>query len=697
MSPQQAHVAQATDVDQVAINTIRTLAIDAIQKANSGHPGTPMGAAPTAYTLWQQFLRYDPEQPMWPNRDRFVLSSGHASMLLYALIHLAGVKAANPSYEKVGSEAVTLDDIKTFRQEGSRCPGHPEYGWTSGVESTTGPLGQGVSTSVGMAIAGCWLAETYNRPGFELFDFNVYALCGDGDMMEGISSEAASVAGHLQLPNLCWIYDSNRVTIEGHTDIAFTEDVAARFLAYGWEVTRVTDPNDTELVARALKRFLAAKRPTMIIVHSHIGYGAPHKQDSPSAHGEPLGAEEARLAKEFFRFSPDESFVVPPGVKEHFGAKMGARGRRLSEEWNKQFTRYRAQYPDLADNLERMQKRELPADWEKALPSFPASASGISTRDASGKVLNALAVKIPWLLGGAADLYPSTKTRLTFEFAGDFQPKGELGDYRGRNFHFGIREHAMCAIVNGMVLTGLRAFGSGFLIFTDYARGAIRLSSLMDLPVLHIWTHDTISLGEDGPTHQPIEQLLSLRAVPGMVVLRPADANEMVEAYRVALSLKDRPSEIVCSRQALPTLDRTKFAPAAGLAKGAYVLVDAADGKPAVILIGCGSEVSLCLDAWQQLTAQGIRTRVVSMPSWALFDAQDQAYRDAVLPPAVKARVTVEEASPIGWDRYAGRHGVVLGMRTFGMSAPMKVVMEHFGFTVEHVISAAKQAIAQSS
>jgi transketolase len=697
MSPRQAHVAQATDVDQLAINTIRTLAIDAIQKANSGHPGTPMGAAPTAYTLWQQFLRYDPEQPMWPNRDRFVLSSGHASMLLYALIHLAGVKAANPSYEKVGSEAVTLDDIKTFRQEASRCPGHPEYGWTSGVESTTGPLGQGVSTSVGMAIAGCWLAETFNRPGFELFDFNVYALCGDGDMMEGISSEAASLAGHLQLPNLCWIYDSNRVTIEGHTNIAFTEDVAARFLAYGWEVTRVTDPNDTEFVARALKRFLAAMRPTMIIVHSHIGYGAPHKQDSPSAHGEPLGAEEARLAKEFFGFSADESFVVPPGVKEHFGAKMGARGRRLREEWNKQFTRYHAQYPDLADNLERLQKRELPADWEKALPSFPASASGISTRDASGKVLNALAEKIPWLLGGAADLYPSTKTRLTFEFAGDFQPKGELGDYRGRNFHFGIREHAMCAIVNGMVLTGLRAFGSGFLIFTDYARGAIRLSSLMDLPVLHIWTHDSIGLGEDGPTHQPIEQLLSLRAVPGIVVLRPADANEMVEAYRVALSLKDRPSEIICSRQALPTLDRTKFAPAAGLAKGAYVLIDAADGKPAVILIGCGSEVSLCLDAWQQLTAQGIRTRVVSMPSWALFDAQDEAYRDAVLPPAVKARVTVEEASPIGWDRYAGRHGVVLGMRTFGMSAPMKVVMEHFGFTVEHVISAAKQAIAQSS
>ena len=697
MLPQQVGVAPATDIDQLAINTIRTLAIDAIQKANSGHPGTPMGAAPTAYTLWQRFLRYDPEQPMWPNRDRFVLSSGHASMLLYALIHLAGVKAANPSYEKVGSEAVTLDDIKTFREAGSRCPGHPEYGWTSGVESTTGPLGQGVSTSVGMAIAGCWLAETYNRPGYELFDFNVYALCGDGDMMEGISSEAASIAGHLKLSNLCWIYDSNRVTIEGHTDIAFTEDVAARFLGYGWEVTRVTDPNDTELVARALKKFLAAKHPTMIIVHSHIGYGAPHKQDSPSAHGEPLGAEEVRLTKEFYGFSPDQSFVIPPGVKEHFAAKMGARGGRLRKEWDEQFTRYRAQYPDLADNLERMQKRELPADWEKVLPSFPASASGISTRDASGKVLNALAEKVPWLLGGAADLYPSTKTRLTFEFAGDFQAKGELGDYHGRNFHFGIREHAMCAIVNGMVLTGLRAFGSGFLIFTDYARGAIRLSSLMDLPVLHIWTHDSISLGEDGPTHQPIEQLVSLRAVPGMVVLRPADANEMVEAYRVALSLKDRPSEIICSRQALPILDRTKFASAAGVAKGAYVLVDAADGKPAVILIGCGSEVSLCVGAWQQLSAQGIQTRVVSMPSWALFDAQDQAYRDSVLPPAVKARVTVEEASPIGWDRFAGPHGVVLGMRTFGMSAPMKVVTEHFGFTIEHVVSAAKQAMAQAN
>ena len=699
MTPRQARAISDndSDIDQLAINTIRALAIDGVQKANSGHPGTPLGAAPTAYTLWQRVLRYDPQQPDWPNRDRFVLSSGHASILLYSLIHLAGIKADKPSYKDLNRLAVTLDDIKTFRQEGSRCPGHPEYGWTSGVESTTGPLGQGVSTSVGMAIAGAWLAATYNRPGYDLFDFNVYALCGDGDMMEGISSEAASLAAHLKLPNLCWLYDSNRVTIEGHTDLAFTEDVAARFMAYGWDVERVTDPNDTELVARALDKYLATKdRPTLIVVHSHIGYGAPHKQDTSAAHGEPLGPEEVRLTKEFFGFSPDEFFVVPPGVRERFAAKMGARGSGLRKEWDGMFARYKAQYPDLADNLERMRTRDLPPDWQKALPTFPPSASGISTRDASVKVLNAVAQKVPYILCGAADLYPSTKTRLEFEFAGDFQPKGELGDYKGRNFHFGIREHAMCAMVNGMVLTGLRAFGSGFLIFTDYARGSIRLSSLMDIPALHIWTHDTISLGEDGPTHQPIEQLVSLRAVPGMIVIRPADANEMVEAYRVALSSKERPVELICSRQALPIYDRSKFAAASGLAKGAYVMVDAADAKPAVILIGCGSEVALCVQAWEKLTAQGIKTRVGSMPSWALFDAQDQAYRDSVLPPSVGARVTVEEASPIGWDRYAGRTGVVLGMRTFGMSAPMKVVMEHFGFTVEHVLAAAKEAIANS-
>ena len=592
MIPQQAREASTSAMDQLAINTIRTLAIDGVQKANSGHPGTPLGAAPTAYALWQHALRYDPQNPWWPNRDRFVLSAGHASMLLYALIHLAGIKAANESYKGADRESVTIDDLKTFRQQGSRCPGHPEYGWTTGVEATTGPLGQGVADSVGMAAAGKWLAATYNRPDYELFNFNVYALCGDGCLNEGVASEAASLAAHLKLSNLCWIYDCNHVTIEGHTDLAFTEDVAARFLAYGWEVVRVSDPNDIEHVDRALERFKKAQdRPTFIVVHSHIGYGAPHKQDTSAAHGEALGPEEVRLTKEFFGFSPDESFVVPPGVREHFANGMGARGAKLRQDWEAMFARYKAQYPDLGDNIECMNKRELPAGWEKALPTFPASDKGISTRDASGKVLNAIAQKVPWVLGGAADLYPSTKTRLEFEFAGDFQANNELGDYKGRNFHFGIREHAMIAMVNGMVLTGLRAFGSGFLIFTDYARGAIRLSSLMEIPALHIWTHDTISLGEDGPTHQPIEQLLSLRAIPGMMVIRPADANEMVEAYRMAMSSKDHPYAIIGSRQALPIYDRTKFGAASGMAKGGYIIVDAADGKPEVILIGCGSEV----------------------------------------------------------------------------------------------------------
>ena len=684
------------DIDQLAINTIRTLVIDAIQKSQSGHPGTPIDAAPTAYTLWQRFLRYDPGHPAWMNRDRFVLSSGHASMLLYSLIHLAGIKAVSHSYKKLGGEAVTLDDLKTFRQAGSRCPGHPEYGWTSGVETTTGPLGQGVATSVGMAIAGSWLAATYNRPDFDLFDFNVYALCGDGDMMEGISSEAASLAGHLRLANLCWIYDSNRVTIEGHTDITFTEDVAARFLGYGWNVTRVTDPNDAEMLVRGYQHFLDNNdTPTLIIVHSHIGYGAPHKQDTAAAHGEPLGDEEARLTKEFFGFSPDEFFVVPDGVQKHFQANLGKRGAHLRKEWDQLFERYRAQYPDLGDQVDRLQNRELPEDWEKALPTFPPDSKGVSTRVASGKVLNAVAEKVPWVIGGAADLAPSTKTRLTFEFAGDFEPPGTGGDYRGRNFHFGIREHAMCAAVNGMTLTGLRAFGSGFLIFTDYARGSIRLASLMDLPVIHIWTHDSISVGEDGPTHQPIEQVASLRAMPGMTVIRPADANEMVEAYRVIMSLKDRPTALICTRQNLPTIDRSKFAPASGLAQGAYVLADPPDGQPEVILIGTGSEVSLCLTAFEKLSAEGIKVRVVSMPSWELFDEQSQDYQDRVLPPAVTARVSVEEASPLGWHRYVGSRGIVLGMKTFGMSAPIKVVAEHFGFVPDHVVAAAKDVLSR--
>jgi transketolase len=685
------------DMDQLAINTIRMLVVDAVQKAKSGHPGTPMDAAPAAYTLWQRVLRYDPANPGWINRDRFVLSSGHASMLLYSLIHLAGIKATNPSYEQVGREAITLDDIKGFRQAGSRCPGHPEYGWTSGVETTTGPLGQGAATSVGMAIARNWLGATYNRPGFELFDFNVYALCGDGDMMEGITSEAASTAAHLRLSNLCWIYDSNRVSIEGHTDIAFTEDVAARFLAYGWNVLHVGDANDIDRLELAFQGFLrTTDRPTLIVVQSHIGYGSPHKQDSPEAHGEPLGEEEVRLVKQFFGFDPAQFFIVPDGVRDHFSDNLGRRGATQSGAWQSLFQRYRQEYPDQAEQIDRISRRELPAGWETALPEFPASEAGLSTRDASGRVLNAVAQRIPWIVGGAADLAPSTKTRLTFESAGDYQPPGSLGNYHGRNMHFGVREHAMCAAVNGMVLSGLRAFGSGFMIFTDYARGAIRLASLMDLPVLHIWTHDSISVGEDGPTHEPIEQLISLRAIPGMVVIRPADANEMSEAYRCALTLTARPVALICSRQALPIYDRSKVAAASGLHKGAYVLVDAPNAKPDVILIASGSEVALCMAARDKLSTDGMAARVVSMPSWELFEEQDAAYRDSVLPPGITARVTVEEGSPLGWQRYAGPAGIVMGMNTFGMSAPMKVVAEHFGFTVDAVTAAARKAVGRT-
>jgi transketolase len=678
------------ELDQLAINTIRMLSIDAIQKAKSGHPGTPLDAAPTAYVLWQRFLRYDPAAPNWVNRDRFVLSAGHASMLLYALIHLTGVKVEGPL--NTGRDAVTLHDIETFRQAGSRCPGHPEHGWTTGIETTTGPLGQGAATSVGMAIAARWLAATYNRPSYELFDFNTYTLCGDGDMNEGITSEAASFAGHQKLSNLCWIYDNNRVTIEGSTDITFTEDVAARFLAYDWNVTRVTDPNDLDQLDRAYRAFAAEhSRPTLIVVHSHIGYGSPHKQDLPEAHGEPLGDQEVRLTKQFFGFDPDKLFVVPDGVREHFTAGIGKRGVTARQHWEDLFARYRADYPEQAQQIEQIGRRELPEGWEKALPSFPADAKGMATRDASGKVLNAIAQVVPWLVGGAADLSPSTKTRLVCEGAGDLQPEKP----GGRNIHFGIREHSMCAVVNGMALTGLKSFGAGFLIFTDYARGAIRLSSLMNLPVLHIWTHDSIGVGEDGPTHQPIEQLVSLRAIPGMVVIRPADANEVSEAYRVAMRLTDRPVAIICSRQPLPIVDRTIYAPASGLANGAYVLAEAGGGTPSAVLIASGSEVGLCLAARELMGPEGKAVRVVSMPSWELFEAQDEAYRESVLPRAVKARVTVEEASTIGWTRFAGTDGTVVGMHTFGMSAPIKIVTEHFGFTPERVAQAVSECITR--
>jgi transketolase len=683
-------MSDAINIDQLAINTIRMLAADAVQKANSGHPGTPMGAAPTAYTLWQRYLRYDPAEPEWMNRDRFVLSVGHASMLLYALLHLAGVKGSADIEGGPDRPAVTLDDIKHFRQAGSRCPGHPEYRMTAGVEATTGPLGQGLGDSVGMAIAGKFLAATYNRPDFALFGYNIYALCGDGDMMEGISSEAASLAAHLGLSNLCWIYDSNTVTIEGHTDIAASEDVAARFLAYGWNVTTVADANDLTLLERAYQFFLKANdRPTLIVVHSQIGYGAPTRQNSPKAHGEALGEEEVRGAKKFFGFDPDKNFVVPDEVPQHFAAGIGARGAVARAEWEELLARYRAAYPALGREVEAIRAGTLPEGWEEALQAFPPDDKGLATRESSGKILNALAQRIPWLLGGAADLSPSTKTNLTFEAAGSF----EANDYHGRNFHFGIREHAMAAAVNGMVLSGLRAYAAGFLIFTDYARGAIRLSAIMELPVIHIWTHDSIGVGEDGPTHQPVEQLLSLRAISGMVVIRPADANEMVEAWRVVLKLKNRPAALICSRQPLPTMDRGKFAPAALLAKGAYILADAADAKPSVILIGTGSEVALCMAAREKLLGENIAVRVVSMPSWELFDEQDKAYQDSVLPSGISARVSVEAASPIGWDRYVGRKGVVLGMHGFGLSAPIAVAAEHFGFTVARVVEAAKQAM----
>lgn len=685
-------------LDQRCINTLRTLSIDAVQQAQSGHPGTPMATAPVVYCLWQRFLNYDPGDPDWPNRDRFVLSAGHASALLYSLLHLCGVKAASPSYEEPGRLAVTLDDIKTFRQAGSRCPGHPEYGWTSGVETTTGPLGQGAATSVGMAIAQRWLAATYNRPGYDLFDYRVYVLCSDGDLMEGVSSEAASLAGHLRLANLCWIYDNNRITIEGPTRLAFSEDVAARFLAYGWNVVRVSDANDLNMLARGYEAFLDTRdRPTLIIVESHIGYGAPHKHDVREAHGEPLGAEEVRLAKEFYGWDPDAQFLVPDGVIAHFDGMLGQRGRGAHAAWKELFAAYRGQYPDLANQIDCMQRRDLPEGWDSALPGFAADAKGMATRDSSGKVLNSIAEKIPWLLGGSADLAPSTKTRLTFEGAGDFEAPEHGGNYRGRNFHFGVREHATCAITSGLSLSRLRPYASTFLIFSDYCRAAVRLSAMMELPVIYIWSHDSISLGEDGPTHQPVGELASLRAMPGMIVLRPADANEVAEAWRVIMQTRNRPVSLVLTRQALPTLDRGRYAAASGVSRGAYVLADAPDHRPEVLLLATGSEVSLCVAAYEQLLSEGIKARVISMPSWQLFEDQGQEYRDSVLPPEITARVAVEEASSFGWERYAGSRGNIIGLNHFGLSAPAKVVAKCFGFDAEHVAAAAKQQIAHHS
>ena len=650
-----------------------------------------MALAPVAYCLWQRFLRFDPEQPIWANRDRFVLSNGHASMLLYSLLHLAGVKSVNPKYEVLGEPSVKLEDIKRFRQLGSKCPGHPEYRWTSGVETTTGPLGQGIATSVGMAIAGRWYAERFNRPGFTLFDYDVYAICGDGCLMEGISHEAASLAGHLKLSNLCWIYDNNHITIEGHTDLAYSDDVATRFQGYGWNVVRVGDANDLDLLTAAFQTFKATSdRPTMIIVDSHIAWGAPHKQDTSAAHGEPLGEEEIRLTKRRYGWPEDAKFLVPDGVYDRFKAGIGARGAELRRAWVDLFAKYRAQDPGEADQIDLMQRRELPEGWDRGLSTFPADPKGLATRDSSGKVLNEIAKNVPWLIGGAADLWPSTKTRLTFDGAGDFEP----GSYGGRNFHFGIREFGMCAAANGLSLSKVRPYASTFFIFSDYARGAIRLSALMELPVIYIFTHDSIGVGEDGPTHQPVEQLASLRAIPGLIVLRPADANEVVEAWRLIMQLRHEPAVLVLTRQALPTIDRTKYAAASGVTRGAYVLADAPGGRPDVLLMATGSEVALCLGAHEQLAAAGVKARVISMPSWELFERQSQEYRESVIPPAVTARVAVEQASTFGWAHYTGATGVIIGMRTFGASAPLKALETKFGFTPEHLVAAARAQVA---
>jgi transketolase len=682
-------MADAATLDRLCINTIRTLSMDAVQQANSGHPGTPMALAPVVYTLWQEILRFDPGDPIWPDRDRFVLSVGHASMLLYSILHLTGVKAVNDQYEVRGEPSVSLDAIKHFRQLDSKTPGHPEYRWTSGVETTTGPLGQGVANSVGMAIACKWAATHFNRPGFDLFTHRIYALAGDGCMMEGISGEAASLAGHLKLDNLCWMYDSNRITIEGKTSLAFSENVATRFEGYGWHVLHVEDANDTAAFRKAIAGFqTTSRKPTLIIINSHIGYGAPTKQDTHSAHGEPLGEEEIKGAKKFYGWPEDAKFQVPPGVYEHFQQGIGRRGKQLRDAWMTMFNRYKAEHPDLAEQLFCMQKRDLPAGWDKNIPSFPPDPKGIATRDSSGKVLNAFAQNIPWLIGGSADLAPSTKTRLTFEGAGDF----EADNYGGRNFHFGVREHAMGAVVNGMSLSKVRPYGAGFLIFYDYARPAIRLAAIMEIPTIHVFTHDSIGVGEDGPTHQPVEHLSGLRAVPHLVTIRPCDANEVVEAWKVVLKLKHQPAALIMSRQPLPTLDRTKYAPAAGLARGAYVLADTG-AKPELILIGTGSEVSLCVDAYERLVSERIAARVVSMPSWDIFEHQDAAYRATVLPPDVTRRVAVEQAATFGWERYVGPHGTIVGMNTFGASAPLKELQKKFGFTPDHVYQAARSLL----
>jgi transketolase len=681
------------DIDDLCVNTIRTLSIDAIQKANSGHPGTPMALAPVAYVLWQRFLRFDPQDPIWPNRDRFVLSNGHASMLLYSMLHLTGVRAVDPDYEVVGEQSVSLDDIKRFRQLDSKCPGHPEYRWTSGVETTTGPLGQGIATSVGMALASKWLAASYNQTGFQLFDFDVYAFAGDGCLMEGVSSEAASLAGHQRLNNLCWVYDNNHISIDGRTEITYEDDVAARFAGYGWNVTRVGDANDLDLLTRGFEAFRKEEdRPTLVIVDSHIGWGSPHKVDTAEAHGEPLGDEEVRETKRAYGWPEDAEFLVPDGVREHFDEGIGKRGARLREEWEALLDGYSREHETRFHEIGAMQRRELPGAWDAEIPSFNADEKGMATRKASNQVENAVAARIPWLLAGSADLTDSTSVRLKdVDGAEDFEPRSR----DARQLHLGIREHESAALCNGLSLSKLRPVWSTYLTFSDYAKPAIRLSALMELPVIHLFTHDSIGLGEDGPTHQPVEHLAGLRSIPGLDVIRPCDANEVAEAWRAALDRTHQPVALVLTRQDVPVLDRSRYASAEGLRRGGYVLADPEQGDPEAILIATGSEVALAVAAHEALAGEGIRSRVVSLPCWELFERQDQAYRDEVLPPAVAARVSIEEASTLGWDRFVGPRGVTIGMHTFGSSAPLKDVQTKFGFTPDRVVEVAKEVLGR--
>ncbi len=675
-----ANVHEDGSPERLQIDTIRTLSMDAVQAANSGHPGTPMALAPVGWTLWSKFLRYDPAQANWPNRDRFVLSVGHASMLIYSLLYLAGVKQAD------GGAAVSLDDIKAFRQLGSKTPGHPEYRHTTGIETTTGPLGQGCGNSVGMAIAERWMAARYNKDGFTLFDHDVYSLCGDGDMMEGVAAEAASLAGTLKLSNLCWIYDSNKISIEGDTDLAFEEDVGMRFQAYGWNVIHVDDANEIAALTKAFETFKATDdKPTLIIVHSIIGWGSP-RAGSEKAHGEPLGAENIAKTKEAYGW-PQEAFYVPEGVQPAFEKAIADRGVPLRTAWDETLVKYRAAHPELAAEVDAIIGGTLPEGWDADIPTFEADPKGIASRDAGGKVLNAISNRMPWLIGGSADLAPSTKTDIKG------QASFSASDYSGRNFHFGVREHAMGAVVNGMALSGLRAYGSTFFVFLDYMRPPVRLSSLMEIGTTWVFTHDSIGVGEDGPTHQPVEQLVMLRATPGLDTIRPADANEVAAAWRAIVEDGHQPAALILSRQALPTLDRAKYASADGVKQGGYVLADC-DGTPDVILIATGSEVSLAVAAHEQLTGEGVKSRVVSMPSWFRYENQSDAYKESVLPASVTARVAIEMGGEIGWDRYVGLKGKTVTMSTFGASAPIAKLADKFGFTTENVVKVAKSVIA---